>query len=303
MPVLRPAERIGTTLGGRYRLDEVIGAGGMGVVFRGTHTWTERPVAVKVLNDLSDPELVRRFFREAKAATKIAHDNVVDVLDMGEASDGSPFIVLELLEGESLAERLARRPMTPEEALTFALPVMDALATAHASDVVHRDVKPENLFLHTDTKGRLVPKIVDFGISKLLDVTLSVQTKAGTMIGTPEYMSPEQIEGSKSIDGQSDVWSIGVVLFEALAGQPPFSDRSPLGIVIKVAREPAPKLASEAPDVPPALAAAVDRALEKPRDARHASMHAFMDALLEAAAEAGIEVSDPREVGGRASRA
>jgi len=298
MPVLRPEERVGTVIGGRYRIDEIIGSGGMGVVYSGAHTWTERPVAVKVLSveHLEEERAVRRFFQEAKTAAKLHHPSVVDVLDMGETRDGAPFLVLELLTGESLLARVMRGPMPVHDAVAFVLPLMDALATAHAVGIIHRDIKPANLFLHVAAKGNVVPKLVDFGISKLMGTNVSMPTATGTLIGTPHYMSPEQIAAAKTISGQTDVWSMGVVLFEALAGRRPFEGQIPLAVVVKISTEAAPPLREVASHVPEPIADAVDGALKKNLPERHADMPAFIDALLAGARASGIEVVDPRHV-------
>ncbi|MEZ4335302.1 MAG: serine/threonine-protein kinase [Sandaracinaceae bacterium] len=296
MPILLPRERIGTLVGDRYRLESIIGSGGMGAIFAGRHTWTERPVAVKILH----PEVeradaaVRRFFREAKSAARLSHPNVVQILDMGETPDGVPFLVLELLEGEPLSDRVERGALDPDEALRAMLPVMDGLRRAHELGIVHRDIKPENIFLSVDGAGRAVPKLLDFGITKLLDPQDSFTTDTGVVVGTPFYMSPEQAMTPERVDGQTDVWAVGVVLYELLRGDVPFDADLPFRLLrMVVAEEPLP-LAEAAPWVPAPIAAAVHVALAKAPSARHVGMGAFMDALLEAAKESGVEAVDPR---------
>ncbi|MEZ4335634.1 MAG: serine/threonine-protein kinase [Sandaracinaceae bacterium] len=288
---------IGKELGGRYRLERVLGRGSFGVVFAGTHTWTERPVAVKVLQlalAASKPTMAKRFLREAKAAAALRHKNVVDVLDMGEA-EGTAFIALELLNGEELSERLQRvGRFEVEEALQILLPVLDALHAAHERGMVHRDVKAENIFLHDD-EGELVPKILDFGtVRTSYSDGETPLTEAGAILGTPHYMAPEQITGNE-LTGAADVWSCGVLAFRMLSGQFPFDGRNATLVLANAFTKPAPKLGEVAPHVPPGVAAAVDLALAKAPEARHKDMHAFMDALLDGAREVGLNVTDPRK--------
>ncbi|MCA9611087.1 MAG: serine/threonine protein kinase, partial [Myxococcales bacterium] len=185
-------DRLGRIIADRYQLDRVIGRGGMGVVYGGQHTWTERPVAVKLLHSAfaDDPTLLKRFFREAKLTAKLRHPNVVEILDMGEDEDGSSFIVLELLEGRSLKAILdGVSRLDVGRAFEILYPVMDALAAAHDLGIVHRDVKPDNVFLAQGFRGSEVPKLLDFGVAKALEGT-TMMTAAGTTLGTPLYMAP-----------------------------------------------------------------------------------------------------------------
>ncbi len=288
---------VGVELGGRYKLERVLGRGAFGVVFVGTHTWTERPVAVKVLQHklaASNPTMAKRFLREAKAAAALRHRNVVDVLDMGEA-EGTAFIALELLEGEELSERLKREGrLEVTEALRILLPVLDALHAAHGRGMVHRDVKAENIFLH-DAEGELVPKILDFGtVRTTYENGETPLTEAGAILGTPHYMAPEQITANE-LTPAADVWSSGVLAFRMLAGQFPFDGPNATIVLANAFTKPAPSLASVAPAVPPGVGDAVDRALAKAPEARHNDMHAFMDALLAGAREVGLDVLDPRK--------
>ena len=170
MPFRRPEERIGTLMAGRYRLDRIIGQGGMGLVYAGTHSYTGQKVAIKVLLPrlVESPSILKRFFQEAKAAASLDHPNVVNVFDSGEDDSGDAYIAMELLEGESLAARLDRGLLDAGEALDMVLPIMDALRVAHEQGIVHRDVKPENVFLQEVEGGAPVPKLLDFGVAKLL---------------------------------------------------------------------------------------------------------------------------------------
>lgn len=290
--------RVGRMVADRYRLDEVLGRGGMGVVYRGTHTWTERPVAVKLLlaEHASDSRLLQRFFQEAKAAAGLRHPNVVDVLDMGEDDDGSAFLVLELLEGESLEDRLAGgQTLGPEDALRVLLPVIDALDAAHARGVIHRDLKPANVFLARGHRGAVVPKLLDFGVAKLTQ-NASLQTRTGSVIGTPGYMSPEQIQGAKELTPASDVWGMGMLLHRVLAGSLPIDPEPNLTkMLMAILAEDRATLADRWPDAPAPLASAIDVCLSRSPDARYDSMRELADALIEGARAAGLHVDDPRD--------
>jgi len=288
--------KLGTELGGRYRLDAIIGRGAFSVVYEGTHTWTERPVAVKVLLAYlasSNPTMTKRFLREAKAAAALRHRHVVDVLDMGETED-SAFIVLELLEGETLSQRLERdATIGVEETLRILLPVFDALHAAHERGMVHRDVKADNLYLHHED-GVLIPKVLDFGtVRTAYQEGETPLTEAGSILGTPHYMAPEQVS-SNELSGSADIWSCGVLAFRMLSGRFPFDGPNPTIVLANAFTKPAPALASLAPDVPPGVCDAVDLALAKKPDERHASMHAFIDALRAGAEEVGLDIPDPR---------
>ena len=289
---------LGTTIADRYRLDRLLGRGASGVVFAGAHTWTDRPVAVKLLllpAAHRDATLVERFMREAKAAASLPHPNVVDVLDMGQ-HDGMPFLVLELLNGQSLAELLHAEPrLSTARALGILLPVLDALHAAHARGMVHRDVKAENVFLHIDDAGKEVPKILDFGtVRKSYEEGEAPLTAQGSLLGTPQYMSPEQVL-AKPVTLLSDVWSSGILAYRMLAGRFPFDGRNPTVVLADMVTKPVPPLGPQAPEAPAGVIAAIERALQKDPSARHADIHVFLGALLEGAREVGIEVRDPRD--------
>src|ERR1700728_83204 len=206
------SSREGEVLAGKYRLDGLLGAGGMGEVYRAENLGIGRSVAIKVLREEhgESAEVVMRFLREARAANIVRHPNVVDVLDVGQAEDGSPFIVQELLEGEDLAHYVHAQggKLPPETAIRLLIPAIDAVAFAHARGVIHRDLKPENIFLARDHSGAVVPKLLDFGISRVVSVEEQRMTATGMSIGTPAYMSPEQIRADKVVDARTDVWSI-----------------------------------------------------------------------------------------------
>jgi serine/threonine-protein kinase len=291
MPILTAEERVGTLLAGKYRLERILGRGGMGVVYAATHTWTDRPVAVKLLHHDPgrDASIEQRFLQEARSAATLRHPNVVDVLDMGQAEHEGVYLVLEMLDGESLADRLQRGPLTPTDALAYLLPVMDALEAAHAKGTIHRDMKPDNIFLSRNGAGQIVPKVLDFGIAKRVDpMAAGVKTVTGQLLGTPFYMSPEQTRGAADLGAQSDVWSMGVVWFECLSARLPFHAESLGELIFKLVTEAPPPLASVVPDVNAGLAAAIGDAMLIDRAKRHASMKVFSERLRSAADEAGL---------------
>ncbi len=279
------ASILGGTIGGKYEVIRLLGVGGMGAVYEARNKWTGRHVAIKRLLPAfnANADLVRRFMQEAQAATQIAHPHIVDVLDMGqEPTDGSLYIVQEFLQGMDLRSLQAQRErFPPGEAISLLMPIMDALAAAHAHGIIHRDVKPENIFLTQGSDGAIVPKLIDFGVSK---VTMTgaddrSKTKTGVAVGTPDYMAPEQARGDTTVDPRADVWAIGVVLYELLCGRPPYLAATANLVIAKIITEPPPRIETFAPDVPPALAAIVHRALEPNRDERYGNMLELMSAL------------------------
>jgi len=265
-----------------------IADGGMGSVYEAENTWTRRRVAVKILDaEVSkQPDRVQRFIREARSATKIEHPNIVEVLDMGEdKKTGVFFLVQELLRGSDLRRTLRDAPgrkLETEEALALLVPIMEALEAAHQLGIIHRDVKPGNIFL-SKQGGHIVPKLIDFGLSKLLrrDPTEKGATTGGGMpLGTPLYMSPEQARGDVELDGRADLWSVGVVMYECLTGRLPYEGANTGAILMKVASE-RPRPVDQHADVPAELAALVHRALEPERDRRWGSMTELLHAVRE----------------------
>jgi eukaryotic-like serine/threonine-protein kinase len=256
---------LGTTLSGRYRLQARIGAGGMSTVYRAFDETLERQVAIKLLNRevTSDSDELERFRREARAVAQLSHPHIVGVIDAGE-DDGRPYIVFEYVEGETLKERIRRRGRLPvPEAVAYAIEIARALGAAHARHIVHRDVKPQNVLI--DEEGSA--KVTDFGIARTLDE--EGLTADGRVIGTTDYVSPEQALGHP-VTGQSDLYSLGIVLWEMLTGEVPFKGDSQVAVAMKHVREPLPDVQRRRPEVSAALAAVVDRATAKRPEERYA---------------------------------
>ena len=290
----------------RYEVISQLGQGGFGAVYRARHTVIGSEVALKVLwpDHASNPKNVERFLREARAAATLGSDHIARVIDASTTPDGIVFLAMELLEGRDLeAELQARGALGVEEAVGLTLEVLDALAAAHARGIVHRDLKPANVFLAQLPDGRRKAKLLDFGISKVLGS--KSLTGTGMVLGTPKYMSPEQIEGTREVDARADLYSVGVMLFELLSGRLPFEGGGYEVLVRRAKGEAAPPLRSVAPAVPEPIAQVVARALSPDRDARWPHATAMAQALrgaLEGRApalrEEGILTAPPGAVGG-----
>jgi serine/threonine-protein kinase len=289
---------VGLTLDGKYRLDERLGKGGMGTVYRATHLLIERPVAIKVLNShfVEDEEAQERFRREARAAGRLQHQNVAAVTDFGRTEDGLVYIVMELLEGRSLRDVLAREaPLDAARAVSLMLQIAAAVAAAHEARIIHRDLKPGNIFVVQRKHAPPVVKVLDFGIAKLAADALEddeedqqTLTKVGVMIGTPRYMSPEQCDGGKMTPA-SDVYSLGIILYELLTGTTPFSGSTALAIAMKHSSEmPRPPREFVA-SIPVPLEEVVLHALEKSPGDRPADAGAFRRELYATAERLGLE--------------
>lgn len=252
----RSGERL---IADKYRLDRLLARGGMGTVYIGTHIELDRTVAIKLLlpNFSADPQAFERFRREARAAAKIKHPNIADVYDYGTLADGESYIVMELVEGETLQERLRKVGKLPiAETIMISRQIADGMEAAHHSGIVHRDLKPSNIILTQAHDGSRLVKIVDFGIAKISEQIAaedSTLTATGTLVGTPRYMSPEQCLGD-NLDERSDIYSFGVILYEMLAGQPPFDAPSAVAIAVKHLNELPPPIEGQRHDAPLALA-------------------------------------------------
>jgi serine/threonine protein kinase len=274
---------IGAVLDERFRIVAPLGTGGMGCVYRGVQLSVDRPVAIKVIAEqLSDDRATtKRFLREAKLLTAFSHPNIVHVFDFGQAETGELYLVMELLHGETLADVLARGKLPPRMACEIAMQLCDALTAAHERGVVHRDLKPGNVILGDGPLAGLV-KVLDFGLAKTLEsdhVTTSSVTEIGAVLGTPLYMAPEAIGGAGA-DPRSDLYALGCMLYEMLAGTTPFDDPSVNVVLVRQLGEPPPMLPD---DVPIALCELVDELLAKDPDARPPSaiaVRARLDAYL-----------------------
>jgi serine/threonine-protein kinase len=278
------------TIGGKYRLESLLGEGGNGEVWRAFNEQLEVAVAIKLLpSDLHSAELGARLRTEARAAAKLVHPGIVRVFDAGESEAGEPFIVMELLKGESLADAMDRGPLAPVQAVQLLLPIIEALALAHSRGVVHRDLKPDNIFIAAEG-GATQPKLLDFGIAKLTSDARSGTklTRAGTLLGSPDYMSPEQARGLPDIDHRSDIWSLCVVLYEAVSGQTPFSAPNCPALLRSIV-EDAPRPLDAIASVDSILAALVGRGLEKDRERRYSSSFELGQALASWLVKQGVE--------------
>ena len=279
---LRPGE----VLDGKYTVTRLIGAGSMGFVFSAARPNLGDEVAIKVLRRemLSDGQLVARFAREARVAASIKSEHVACVFDVGHLVDGAPFIVMERLEGKDLRWVLAERGTLPVElAVDYVLQVCEALAIAHANGITHRDIKPENLFASKQSQGEDVIKVLDFGISKMnlrpaVDDRLPL-VKTTMAMGSPMYMSPEQIRAAKDIDGRADIWALGCVLYELLAGNPPFSAASVTELCAHVLESKPTTFESLGLAIPPELEGVIGRCLEKDPNRRFQCVGEFALAL------------------------
>jgi serine/threonine-protein kinase len=280
--------REGDLLAGKYRIEKILGAGGMGVVVAAHHIQLDEKVAIKFLlpEALGSPEAVARFAREARAAVKIKSEHVARVIDVGTLDTGAPYMVMEYLDGADLAARLRQRgPLSVDDAVTFSLQTCEALADAHALGIIHRDLKPANLFVTRRTDGTDCIKVLDFGISKLTSPAVGssnmAMTRTSALMGSPIYMSPEQMASARNVDVRSDIWALGVTLYELLAGVPPFAGETITELCTKVLTAPTPKVRDRRPEVPEALELVIDRCLEKDPGKRFPNVAALAIALAE----------------------
>lgn len=282
---------------GKYRLDELLGGGGMGSVYRATHLLIDRPVAIKVLSQrfVGDSTAKQRFRREARAAGRMHHPNAVSVTDFGATADGYLYIVMELLEGRTLRDLLAREaPLDVARVVSIMLQTCAAVSAAHDVGLIHRDLKPANIFIEQRSNSPATVKVLDFGVAKFAveeqaDDDYQTLTQVGAIIGTPRYMSPEQCSGSGGVTPASDVYSLGIVLYEMLSGVVPFSADTPLALALRhVSEQPRP-LREIVPDVPEELEAIAHKALAKRPGDRFADANELRRAILKAGQELGLE--------------
>jgi serine/threonine-protein kinase len=299
---------VGTVLAERYAIIRKIGEGGMGAVYEARHAIIGKRVAVKVLLEkfLENQELVARLLQEARLASSIGHENIVDVTDYGTTSDGRAFVVMEFLDGEALAQLVMRdAPLPVERSLGILRQVCSALSAAHAKGIVHRDVKPENIYLVRRGEVDFV-KVVDFGVSKAVHAREDGPdwqrlTRTGTVLGTPLYMSPEQARGGEDVDLRADIWSAGLMLYECLTGEVPFRANNYLGVISQVITQETVPPSQLRPElgIPAAVDRVVMRALEKDRDRRYQQMAEFehdIERLLAGDSTVALrEVAEPSE--------
>src|SRR5262245_37485364 len=293
--------RLGHVIDGRYRLDERLAAGGMGVVYKGVRIGIGKPVAIKFLHETfaALPDLVRRFEREAVAMSKLSHPNVVSVIDHGVAA-GAPYLVMEFQFGRSLGDVLTGGPLPPRRTVGITRQILAGMRHAHDLGVVHRDLKPDNIMLLAGVEGDFV-KILDFGLAKVVrgdgDNSSTQLTNAGFALGTPGYMSPEQAQGSK-LDHRSDIYSVGVMLFEMVVGHKPFRAESPIVLLRMQMDDPPPRPLSAAPlsGMSKDLEKVILKSLEKPPSKRYQSATEFGVALERTPEGSASEVAIPIEL-------
>jgi eukaryotic-like serine/threonine-protein kinase len=277
-----PPVQEGEILDGKYRVDRVLGVGGMGIVVAATHVHLNTRVAIKFLLPaaMGNAQVIERFAREARAAVQIQSEHVARVTDVGSLPTGSPYMVMEFLEGNDLANAIEREGAMPvERTVSYVLQACEAIAEAHALGIVHRDLKPANLFLARRAGRDPMVKVLDFGISKTNE-TASGLTQTSSVMGSPFYMAPEQMMSSKDVDARADIWALGVILYELLSGQPPFTGETMAEVVFQVTqRDPLP-LRQRRPDVPDGLAAVVSRCLMRDPRQRYENVAKLAGALV-----------------------
>jgi serine/threonine-protein kinase len=294
--------KVGTRVARKYQLVRLLGCGGMGAVYEAVHEFTQRRVAVKLMH----PSFARsglaaeRFLREAQAPSTIGHAGIVEVLDGGYDTDDSLYLVLEYLEGKTLSVPMKAGPMTPQEIGPYVLELLDALGAAHEAGFVHRDIKPDNIFLSACADNEYEVKLLDFGVAGLLtEPGKPGLTVAGSVLGTPLYMSPEQAMGRR-VDGRSDLWSVGAVIYQALSGKPPFRGASFQALVVSIATQEHLPLSTLQPNLPVRMIEVVERALQKDLALRWQTAREMADAL-EHALDHERKHRMSREVGNGAS--
>jgi len=285
-------------IAGKYRVERVLGAGGMGVVVAATHTQLDQRVALKFVlpHMLAGNVSVERFFREARSTAKLTNEHITRVHDVGTLESGAPYIVMELLDGSDLAQlrRRVGRLLVPD-AVEYVLQACEGLVEAHAAGIVHRDLKPQNLFVARRMNGAPLVKILDFGISKATGAAAVGQmnlTDSATVLGSPLYMSPEQMRSARNVDARSDIWALGVILYELLAGKVPFDGETVTELCLKVVIEKETPVSELRGDLPPGLSEVVHKCLSKEPNDRYPSVAALADALepYSRSAEKGVQL-------------
>jgi serine/threonine-protein kinase len=286
MEAAEPRSRVGEVLAGKYQLERLLGSGGMGAVYEALHAFTQRRVAVKLMH----PNIARskvaseRFLREARAPGSIGHTGIVEVLDGGHTEDGSLYLVMEVLHGETLAAALRARRMHLQEIAAIVLELLDILEAAHEAGFVHRDIKPDNVFLQDSGDREIEVKLLDFGVAGVIQQNAAERsgdpklTRQGAVLGTPLYMSPEQALG-RAVDPRADLWSVGALLYQALAGAPPYDGNSFHELVVSISTRDHVPIGALRPDLPPRVHAVIERALRKDPQKRWSSAQEMASAL------------------------
>jgi serine/threonine protein kinase len=287
----------GDLVADKYRIERILGEGGMGHVYAAVHEQLGIRVAIKILSPTlsQNDDAVRRFSREARASVRIQSEHVARVLDVGQLESGAPYMVMEFLSGNDLAHELKQRGSLPvQEAIQYVLQASEAVAEAHALGVIHRDLKPANLFLTRRSDGSPLVKVLDFGIAKAVAPEQGAfepspsLTATHSFLGSPAYMSPEQVRTPKSVDTRSDIWSLGTILYEFLLGELPFRGSNALDLLAAVASDPMPSIRAKRPDVSPELEIVIARCLEKKPADRYQSVAEFAQALAPHAPPASL---------------
>ncbi len=280
-------------MAGEYRLGRKLGEGGFGAVYEAVHPLLKRRAAVKVLHRIAgaDSDAVLRFVAEARAVNQIRNRHIIDIFSFGKLPDGRHFYVMDLLEGETLDRYLKREGrLDVDRTVRLLRPIAEALDAAHAAGVVHRDLKPQNIYLVWDERGVTVPKLLDFGMAKLLGES-PVHTQSGTPLGTPLYMSPEQARGDR-VDGRSDVYALGVLVYELLTGRQPITGENTIAVLMAHIIQAPPRMSELEPEVPTELDEPVARMLEKKPEARPETASAALAELTRVAEAAGLSISE-----------
>ncbi len=273
---------IGDVLAGKYRVDSVLGMGGMGVVVAATHVQLEQKVALKFLLPaaLQSKEAVERFLREARAAVRLKSEHVAKVSDVGTLDGGAPYMVMEFLKGADLGRIVQETPLAIDESVSFILQACEAIAEAHSLGIVHRDIKPQNLFVTRRVDGRPLIKVLDFGISKTIDTQTGLSlTRTSSIMGSPLYMSPEQMRSSKTVDSRTDIWALGVVLYELMTGRVPWEAEAVPELCLKVVQDEPDPPKSLKPEIPEGLQAVILKCLRKKPDDRFSNVAELAAAL------------------------
>ncbi|MCA9640395.1 MAG: serine/threonine protein kinase, partial [Myxococcales bacterium] len=283
-----PDSLVGSLIDRKYRIERCIGRGGMGAVYEATNVAIGKRIALKFLevsDGAADRDAVVRFQREAEAASAVESGHIVQIFDSGTTEDDRPYLVMELLRGEDLRQRMKRVGKLPEsDVIHITMQTLRALVRAHEAGIVHRDLKPDNLFLDSRDDDPLFVKVVDFGISKVTQTraTNNTLTRRGTVLGTAYYMAPEQAQAFPDIDGRADLYSLGAICFEALTGDAPHSGGSYEAILVKACTQDAPDVRTKAPETSEAFAKVIAKALARERADRYQDAREFLDALIDA---------------------